>query len=351
LGKLLPNKVYGFSTYLVIFVLLVAGYLFVPGVTNGVNAIWGALTGAPAAAVTGATGAAYSGNMNIVISQVNELTAGAAAPTTPTYTYFTSMPGMGSVGSAITVTGTVVQVPASANGIVYIEAFSGTDFYNDWEKIKSVNPYVSDVIWTDRDGDGTHECILKLDVSKISPINPAQNPTCTINLPLIADDFALAISSPADQTLGAALTTGTLEWVVSGSTVDNGACFEKIYFVTNATGTGGLIQFKNMRISGGMTQTSMPKKDWNAPTFEEGGTAYTAWYVKGDQDIAISDYNDYYNDVMTWRRTGEADTLTFSVDFECTLSSHVVVTAHVATISAAGALQTELTDAVTLADA
>ena len=340
----------GFNAYYVIIGLLIAGYLFVPAVTTVINGIVSPILTAIGLSSAGVGGGAYHGNVNFVVSQMNELTGAAASPTTPVYQLHTSMPTVGSIGKAITVTGTVYDVPATSNGVIFVECFAGTDFYNDFRKIKALNPYVSDVIWTDYDVDGTDECLVKMDVSKISGLNPQTNPTLTLSLPLVADDVALAVDDPGDQTLGATVTTSTLTYTISSFAAGEGTEFEKVYFTTNATSVSGYIQFKAMRISGGTTTSSQPKLNWVAPIYEDAGTAYGAWYVKGSQDVALNDYNDYNNDLLAWRRTGEADTLTVSVDFECTLAKHVVVTSHFVSISANGVLTAELTSNQLLKD-
>lgn len=353
MGKILGFK----ASYVMLAVIIIGGIYYYGGLSQFLNAV----IALPAtlmgylglnSAGGGLAGGAYYGNVNFVIAQSNELTGATAAPTSPVYGLFTSFPTVGSAPKPITVTGTVYDIPKEANGICYIQAYAGTDFFLDTGHIKGMNSWISDVIVSDWDVDGIDEILLKCDVSKIAPVNPNQNPTLTISIPCVHEDIVLTVDTPADQTKGDTAVAGEITWTISGMTADYGACFAKLYVSTNCTGVSGAIEARGLELNGGYTASSGMKKSWSLPIYTDDGATYTAWYVKGGINSASNDYNDYPDGLLVWRKTAEPDTLTVTWKYQLNLGTIPAcnATLNFQLIDTDGVIQAAVTDAVALTD-
>lgn len=289
----------------------------------------------------------YSRSMitiSLIVSQSDWQAGGAASPTTPVYKMFYEQPTADSSGEDLTVAGEDVTIKASNDGVIWIDAYGGTDFYLLPDEIEGSNSEVSQIVHEDYDADGKMDLLIECDLSAFLMGPQDFKPSFTLSMPLLdLDVTSLADNNPADITsIGTSETVTNIEWVLSGVTAEDGLVISELYFVTNSTRQGEDIRFEELYFGGQWTvegQTS-----WNSPIDYTYGD-YTAYYIKAP------DNNDPLSSgtVMAFRDTNKADTFDVSVNARMTLETgnNILVDLYVTCVSPDGTV-TEVNDQVML---
>lgn len=255
------------------------------------------------------------------IDQSDWQAGGAAGPTTPCYTYFNSEPKQGDTGVGITVGGEDITLRAENDGVIWIDAYGGTDFYLIPSVLRGSNPEVLLVKVNDWDNDDTLDCLIKLDLSRFLKEQHEYQPTYVMEMPLLNVDVAdLDDDNPADQrAIGTAQTTVTVTWAYSGVTAEDGYAISELYVLSNDTVKGNDITFKDMTVSG--THTLAQGGSTLDPSHDSIGGAYAAYYVRThDSDEPLDPEN-----LILFRDTNMGDTVYFSVQIVCNFETNDTV--------------------------
>lgn len=290
----------------------------------------------------------YYGNINIIINQQDNLAGGAVTPTTPIYSLYHEAPARFGAGIALTPAGTTLEVNPSDNGYIYLDMYTGDDFYMVEDTFRRANARVVETYWNDFDTDGRDDFIAKIYVGDVGTPGQAQTPTVTLVVPLLDEDVAgLADGDPADQTgIGETETVVSITWTLSGFTAGDGAYLTRLYFTTNSTRGGDHVQFEEMTLSGGWTQTSGAQTYFPNPIHEENGN-YEAWYIDAD------DYLEPHQGMRLWRSTNEPDTMYLTLNIRCTFSTNnkVDITMYAVFMTPDGVASATVSDEVRLEEA
>lgn len=246
------------------------------------------------------------------IDQSDWKAGGAITPTSPVYSYFYDEPSAGDTGVGITVAGEDITIIADNDGMIWIDAYAGTDTYLVPSMLRGL-PNVEMVKVTDWDNDDTLDCLIKLDMSRFLTEQHEYKPTYVMELPLLDVDVAgLDDDNPATQTaLGEVQLTVTVTWAYSGVTAEDGYVLSEIYVLSNDTVKGNDITFKDMTISG--THSIIPGGTVTLePEHDSMGGAYVAYYVRtSDSDEPLDPEN-----LIIFRGTNTGDTMYFSVNVQ-----------------------------------
>ncbi|GAF84802.1 unnamed protein product, partial [marine sediment metagenome] len=252
----------------------------------------------------------------------------AAAPTTPAYNVYYSRPSDGDKGAGVSITpaGTVADVPATAQGYIWMDIYGGSDFYIIESAFRTANPRVRAIVVEDWDLDGKEDFLVQLYVGDVGVTGQGTDPTCTINLPLLdLDVTGLTSTNPGDQgSIGTSETVINIEWTCSAVTAQDGFVITEIYFKTNSTIGGDDILFEELELSGGHDvinpTTGRVKDSWVEPMKDKDGDYY-AYYVDADTN------NDplAHGSLMAYRPLSGTDTLRVSINARMTMDGGDVI--------------------------
>lgn len=281
------------------------------------------------------------------IDQSDKEAGGAVTPTSPVYSYFYDEPREGDTGVGITVGGEDITIKAENDGVIWIDAYGGSDFYLVDSFIRNSNPEVKATKITDWDGDDTLDYLIKMDLSRYLKDEAQFKQTYVMEMPLLdVDVTGLDDDDPADQTsIGTTQTTVTVTWKYTGVTAEDGYCISELYVLSNDTVKGNDILFKDMSISGTHTVVDNPSGVSIEPQHDSVGGAYAGYYIRtSDSDEPLDTEN-----LILFRDTNMGDAIYFSVQIQCNFESGDVVTVDISFLlcSPDGTTATE-TDSVTL---
>jgi hypothetical protein len=282
----------------------------------------------------------YYGVMQIKITESNYFDGGSETTTNPTYTAYHGSLGPGVGGVAIAASGTDFALDKADEGWIYMRIHPGDVHYIfSVDALKASNPRIKEAYWQDVDQDGTDDLICKIWVGDIGERGQALKPVLVIALPLVDEDVAVAVDSPADITaIGTAETVKQITWKLSGVDEKAGFIIGRLYFTTNATREGDDIKLEALSISGLGLDVSL-----NAPVHTESGN-YEAWYLKP------ADYTELHYGWFAYRGINKADAAYVTVNVRCTLEAGDVisVTLNMEILDSYGNVAATLTDEVVL---
>lgn len=254
------------------------------------------------------------------IDQSDWQAGGAATPTTPVYSYFYEMPEQDESGTGITVGGEDIMIKASNDGIIWIDAYAGTDFYLVEEALRSANPNIVDsVVINDYDDDDQFDMLIKLDMSDFLREDFQYKPTYVLELPLLDVDVAgLDDDNPADHAgMGTSANTTTIVWKYTGLTANDGFVLSDLVVKTNDTEKGNDVLLRTMTISGTVTVCDSTGRVLSGSSLslspEVGyiGGSYAAYYTHSANDDEPLDTEA----LLIYRDTNAGDGLYFTLSF------------------------------------
>ncbi|MDH5686270.1 MAG: hypothetical protein OEZ48_00165 [Candidatus Bathyarchaeota archaeon] len=286
----------------------------------------------------------YFGTCQFKLILGDYFTGAAVTPTNQKSILYHEVPAKGTTGTAITASGTTTEVLKSDGGIVWMEIYSGDDYFlMESEFLASkANERVVDSYWEDYDQDGKDEFVVKLDIADVGERGQGLTPTVSLSLPLLDEDVT-GITDDDPSTIvgiGTSENVTIVTWKFSGLTAQDGFAIARLYFATNSTRGGDDVRMENLRLTGGWTVAG--RTTWAAPIDEDNGN-YEAWYVRTD------DYLEVHNGVLVYRQTNAGDSLYVELTVRCTMETDDVVNfdIYIDILSAAGAVTT-LTDDIDL---
>lgn len=287
----------------------------------------------------------FAGTLSVTMAEDNFLDRGASVSTTSDnyvayHTFGKTIDEVVSTdflgGSAFTVgTAKDISVDPIDNGHFFLLCYTGTDFYLEVPGTLGANPRINAYKLVDADNDNRLEVVFDVDVSSMSP-DP--KPSLDIIAMVVSEDTDPALNSPANQsTIGTGTKTGTIEWQITGVDEKKGKALARLYVSQNRS------QEDYMKVTAFDID--------GVGTFNGGKITYDTgaktWYV----DIDISDYRELVYAKLLERPSGSKSYFGVTVSWETyfvTAGDGVEVTLYVETIGADEAVDTALSDAVTL---
>lgn len=330
------GKILGFPTQLVVLVVLVGCYFYVPAFNAAVNDLWGSITGlTPGSVVT--TGGIYTGNINFVESIQDGILGSTLDPTGDAYYWFPTQPSSMAGAVTLTAAGHVKSALPSGFCWVVVEAGSSDNLLLSDALVSMNAPYVVDSFWADLSNDNSADFCMKIDTSKVGINGQAQTPTLNLVIPFVNEDATLTLSSPADNdNLGAAEVTTSTTWTITDCANDDGFNIGRLYFTCNKTIASGEFKPEQLTISNGLGLSG--QSVWSAPIAKvEGSTSYY-YYIGADTS---PDYRHVFNGELYGIRTGEPTTIYVQLTYKTTLTSGDLVTLYVDQIDGDGTVTTD----------
>jgi hypothetical protein len=250
------------------------------------------------------------------IDQSDWKAGGTVTPGSPVYSYFYDEPTEGDTGIGITVAGEDITIIADNDGMIWIDAYGGTDFYLIQSVLRGL-PNVKMVKVNDWDNDDDLDCLIKLDLSRFLKEQHEYKPTYVMELPLLDIDVAgLDDDDPADQrTLGTGGGTVEVTWKYTGVDAQDGYVISELWVLTNDTVKGNDVTLKSMTVSGSHTVIGGTKT--YSPDHDSIGGAYASYYIRtADSGEALDPAN-----LQIYRATNAGDAIYFTLQVQHSLES------------------------------
>jgi len=206
--------------------------------------------------MTPTTGEVFYGDIGITIAEINLLDLGASVTSTSdSYKFFSSGgTALASATEADFVSGksftvgtekTVTLYPED-NGIFWLYADPGTDFFISPTKTVSENTEFVSYEKIDVDGDNNLEYVFEVDVSN-ARVDPEPSREYSM---ILVEEATPTLNSPVDQdATGTGTKTGKVEWQLSIAEM-KGIRLARVYLSSNETTFQSLIDLTSVSITG-----------------------------------------------------------------------------------------------------
>lgn len=309
-------------------------------------------------------GKAY--NIGFTSAVTNSMTGATANPTSDTYNLYHSQGQrlsslttlFGESGTSITGTSKSYAVYPEDGNFLFFNIDTGTDYFPDIAKILTANPWLTSCKWITVSSSTVPEAVCEVQLDKIhqgdldKDIDPIASRELAV--PALPDDTGVTMSAPADQS-GIGTTAATdvyITWQLSALAANEAWAIGKIRVASN--NTARQVEILDLEIRSGSYIVNMPtytnvgsSLKYNAPqqvsTTSLGVVSY-ATYFPANTNVAA----DYTNTLLIPRSASDTDVVyvTLHIQTYFAAAGGVTLTFGATVLSAANAVQTEVTDAV-----